>query len=177
MNEALIFLIRTLFGVYIAIVLMRLFLQLVRADFYNPISQFVVKASNPLLVPLRRIIPGFKGVDVAAIVLAYLLSLLEVWLLSGFMFLSTTPLLALMFLVGSVFSLFSMLVLARVILSWVSPGSYNPGSALVHQLTEPVLAPIRRLLPELGGLDLSPMLFLLAVAFLSRLLGIPGSLF
>ncbi|PWS15420.1 YggT family protein, partial [Klebsiella pneumoniae] len=77
-QNAAVYLIELLYGLYILIVLVRFLLQTARANFYNPISQFVVKATNPLLVPLRRIIPGYGGVDIAALVLLYLLQAIKI---------------------------------------------------------------------------------------------------
>lgn len=169
MAAAFIYLIQALFGIYIGIILLRMFLQWVRADFYNPLSQFVVKATNPLLVPLRRVIPGLGGIDLAALVLAFVIAMLEVAVLYGMPPLWVIALQALKIVISTTFQLFFWAVLLRVILSWVSPGGYNPTAALLTQLTEPVLAPIRRVLPAMGGLDLSPVVFLLALQFLQIL--------
>lgn len=169
MSAAFAYLIKTLFEIYIGIVLLRLFLQWVRADFYNPISQFVVKATNPLLLPLRRVIPGLGGIDLAALVLAFLLALIEVTLLAGLPPLWQLGLTALVIVVTATFNLFFWAVVVRAVLSWVSPGAYNPASALLIQLTEPILAPIRRVIPPIGGLDLSTIVFLIGMQFLSIL--------
>lgn len=182
MNSAFSFLIGTLFDLYIGIVLLRLFLQWVRADFYNPLSQFVVKVTNPLLLPLRKLIPGFGGIDIASLVLAYLLALVEVLLLTGMLFniqFFNPWVFALAFfrLVAATFNLFAFMMLLRVLMSWIAPAGYNPVVAVLFQLTEPVLAPIRKLIPPIAGLDFSPMIFLLLLGFLSRLMGIPGLLF
>ncbi len=163
LNDILVYLIQTLLSLFLLAMLLRFLLQLVRADFYNPISQFLVKVTNPLVLPLRKVIPGYAGLDLASLLLAVLLQLLAIaaiLLLSGI----GIPSIALL-LVWSVLGVISLLVniyffalLAMIILSWVAPGSNNPAIYLLHQITEPVMAPLRKLLPPMGGLDFSPIL-------------------
>lgn len=175
LSTAGIYLIQTLGGLYLLIVLLRFILQLVRADFYNPISQFVVKATKPLLNPLRRIIPGVGGIDIASLVLAFLVQLavmLLILLVAGANPLSYVPAVLAWAAIG-VLSLFLKVfwfaLIASVILSWVAPHSYNPGALLVHQLCEPLLAPIRRMLPNLGGMDISPIFAFIALNLVDML--------
>ena len=174
LTNPLVFLIQTLFGVYILAVLLRFLLQTVRADFYNPISQFLVKATNPPLKILRRFIPGFGGIDIASLVLAWALQALELLLVlaitSGAMSLIGPLLWAIPALVELVINIYLFAILIQVILSWVSPGNYNPASALIYSLTAPILRPAQRLLPPMGGLDLSPMLVMIGLVLLKMLL-------
>ncbi|MGU9823396.1 YggT family protein [Pseudomonas sp. LF090] len=169
-NDAAIFIIQTLGSLYLLIVLMRFILQLVRANFYNPLCQFVVKATQPLLKPLRRVIPSLFGLDMSSLVLALLLQILlfvVILMLNGYQ--AFTPLLLPWGLIG-IFSLFLKIIfwsmIISVILSWVAPGSRSPGAELVTQITEPVLAPFRRLIPNLGGLDISPIFAFIAIQLL-----------
>lgn len=173
-TEALIYIIQTLGSLYLLIVLLRFILQLVRADFYNPLSQFTLKATQPLLKPLRRIIPGLGGLDLASLVLAILVQLLlmvVIILVAG-----ANPLaVGLQLLVWAVIAVTSLFLkifffamIISVILSWVAPGSYNPGAQLVNQICEPLLAPFRRLIPNLGGLDISPIFAFIALNLLDR---------
>ena len=169
-NDAAIFIIQTLGSLYLLIVLMRFILQLVRANFYNPLCQFVVKATQPLLKPLRRVIPSLFGLDTSSLVLALLLLILlfaVILMLNGYQ--ALTLLLLPWALIG-VFSLFLKILfwsmIISVILSWVAPGSRSPGAELVAQITEPVLAPFRRLIPNLGGLDISPIFAFIAIQLL-----------
>ncbi|MEK1908370.1 MAG: YggT family protein [Pseudomonas sp.] len=173
-TEALIYIIQTLGSLYLLIVLLRFILQLVRADFYNPLSQFTVKATQPLLKPLRRIIPGFGGLDLASLVLAILVQLLLMVIIValaganpaavGLQLLVWT-----MIAVTSLFlKIFFFAMIISVILSWVAPGSYNPGAQLVNQICEPLLAPFRKLIPSLGGLDISPIFAFMALHLLDR---------
>ena len=172
--EALIYIIQTLGSLYLLIVLLRFILQLVRADFYNPLSQFIVKATQPLVTPLRRIIPGFAGLDLASLVLAILVQLLLMivtltlmgYNVGGFIL---QLLVWSMIGVTSLFlKVFFFALIISVILSWVAPGSYNPGAQLVNQICEPLLAPFRKLLPNLGGLDISPIFAFIALNLLDR---------
>ncbi len=169
-----IFLIQTLFGLYILAVMLRLILQLVKADFYNPVSQFLVRATNPPLKLLRRFIPGFGGIDISSIVLAWTLKSAElglVILLSGASVNALGPILwAIPELVELLINIFLFAILIQVILSWINPGAYNPASALLHSLTDPVMRPARRILPPISGLDLSPMLVMIGLVLLKMLL-------
>ncbi len=169
-----IFLIQTLFGLYILAVMLRLILQLVKADFYNPVSQFLVRATNPPLKLVRRFIPGFGGIDISSIVLAWMLKTAElglVILLSGASVNALGPILwAIPELVELLINIFLFAILIQVILSWINPGAYNPASALLHSLTDPVMRPARRILPPISGLDLSPMLVMIGLVLLKMLL-------
>ena len=172
--EALIYIIQTLGSLYLLIVLLRFILQLVRADFYNPLSQFTVKATQPLLKPLRRIIPGFGGLDLASLILAILVQLVlmvVVVLIAG----ANPAAIGLQLLVWAIIAVTSLFLkifffamIISVILSWVAPGSYNPGAQLVNQICEPLLAPFRKLIPNLGGLDISPIFAFIALNLLDR---------
>jgi YggT family protein len=173
-TNPIIFLIQTLFGLYILAVMLRFLLQLVRADFYNPISQFLVKATNPPLKLMRRIIPGLGGIDLASLILVWLLKSIEILLIvlvSGSAVNLIAPLLwAIPELVELLINIFLFAILIQVILSWVSPGSYNPASMLLYSLTAPILRPAQRVLPPMGGLDLSPMLVMIGLVLLKMLL-------
>ncbi|WP_027896747.1 YggT family protein [Zestomonas thermotolerans] len=172
--EALNYIIQALGSFYLLIVLLRFILQLVRADFYNPLSQFVVRATQPLLKPLRRLIPGFAGLDFASLVLAVLVQLLlmvATLLLAGFNPVGYLLQLLVWSVIGvtSLFlKVFFFALIISVILSWVAPGSYNPAAQLVNQICEPLLAPFRRLLPNLGGLDISPIFAFIAINLVDR---------
>lgn len=170
------FLIGTLFGLYILAVMLRFLLQLVRADFYNPVSQFLVKITNPPLRPLRRVVPGWQGLDVAALLLLIALQMAELALLAGLdprpvpmPALSGLLVLSLAELLRLLLNIYFITILIQVVLSWVNPGQYNPAVNLLTQLNEPVMQPARRLLPPMGGLDLSPIVVLIALQ-LARIL-------
>ncbi|MCK5479932.1 MAG: YggT family protein [Gammaproteobacteria bacterium] len=167
------FLITTLFSLYILAVMLRFLLGAVRADFYNPISQFLVRITNPLLLPLRRIIPGIGKYDTASLVLLLILqliSLVVIVLLRGgdiaFINLLAAAVIKIILLMINVF-IFAIFV--QVILSWINPGTYNPVNALLNSLTSPVLGPIQRIIPPVSGMDLSPLFALIGLQVLKML--------
>jgi YggT family protein len=172
---AFLFLLGFVIDLYIFLVITRFLLQLVRADFYNPVSQFVVKATNPVLMPLRKIIPGYGGMDIAALVAVVALLVFKLLLVSLLTFgaLRISPLdLLLATVTGLARLLLNYLfwaIILRIILSWVAPDPRNPVVRLVAQITEPVMAPARKLIPPMGGLDLSPIIVLLAIQFIQIL--------
>ena len=174
LTNPMVFLVQTLFGLYILAVLLRFLLQIVRADFYNPISQFLVKVTNPPLKVLRRVIPGFGGIDLSSLILAWALKAVELFIvimITGKSAGLLAPLLlAIPELAELTINIFLFAVLIQVILSWVSPGNYNPAVSLLYSLTGPVMRPAQKLLPPVGGLDLSPMLVMIGLVLLKMLL-------
>lgn len=168
-TQAGVFLIQFIFGLYILAVLLRFLLQLVRADFYNPISQFLVTLTNPPLRPLRRLIPGLWGIDLASVLLLLVLTGLQ-WLLIYLLTTHTYPaplglvVYSLADLLKLTLYVFYGALLIRIIVSWINPYSQqNPALNLVVRLTEPLMRPARRLLPATGGIDFSPILVFLAL--------------
>ena len=172
---ALIYLISTITDLYIAAILLRLLLQWVGADFYNPLSQFLIKITNPVLVPARRIIPSIGKLDTASVVVMLVLEMLQLTIISllGQMEFSIPFLLlfAIKKLLLTLLMTYFVLIIARVIISWVASHSSHPLILLVYQLTEPVLQPFSKLIPPVGGIDLSPLFALIALRFLMLLLG------
>ncbi len=174
LNTALIYVLQTLGSLYLLIVLLRFVLQLVRADFYNPLSQFAVRATQPLLRPIRRVIPSLFGLDMSSLLLAIVIQLI-VMALTLLLAYGTTgnPVQLLIWSIIGVTALFLNIfffaMIISVILSWVAPASHNPGAELVNQICEPILAPFRRLLPSLGGLDISPILAFMVLKLLDML--------
>jgi YggT family protein len=174
LTNPLVFLVDVIFGLYALIVMLRFLLQWVRADFYNPLSQFIVKVTSPVLNPLRRVIPGVGGKDVASLILAWLVIALELLLVFAISGQGLQPwaslLLAIPKLVELVINIFLFSILTLVIVSWVSPGNYNPAIGVLNSLTEPLMGPARRMLPPIGGIDLSPMLVMIGLYLLKMLL-------
>ncbi|GGD49483.1 YggT family protein [Lacimicrobium alkaliphilum] len=168
------FLVSVLFNLYLMVVLLRLWLQLARADFYNPFSQFVVKATHPVVGPLRRILPSLGRLDTATLVLAILVAIAKVIVLTlmlgggGFNPVSVITT-SVLIVVKEGLSLVFWVLILRAILSWISQGQ-NPMELVLHQLTEPFLAPIRRIIPPIGGLDLSVLVAIIALQFIQILL-------
>jgi len=174
LTNPIVFLVHTLFGLYVAVVMIRFLLQWVRADFYNPVSQFVVRLTTPVLRPLRGFIPGWAGLDLAALVLAWWLKTAELALVALVVGLERNPLGAFAWaipqLVVLLINIFLFAVLIRVILSWINPDPYHPAARVLDALTAPLLRPAQRLLPPIGGLDLSPILVMIALVVLEMLL-------
>ncbi len=168
------FLIDTVFGLYILAVMLRFLLQLVEADFYNPVSQFLVKITHPPLRILRRFIPSFGRMDTASLVLMFALQMLGDYLVSylqggGQVAVGALAALSFIQLVKLVFNVFIFAIIIQALLSWINPDPYNPVYSLLSDLTEPVMRPCRRLLPPIGGLDLSPIIAIIGLGFLMRL--------
>ena len=174
LNTAAIYVVQTLGSLYLLIMLLRFALQLVRADFYNPLSQFIVRATQPLLKPVRRIIPSLFGLDMSSLLLAIVIQMI-IMALTLLLAYGTTgnPLQLLVWSIIGVTALFLKIfffaMIISVILSWVAPQSHNPGAELVNQICEPALAPFRRIVPNLGGLDISPILAFMVLKLLDML--------
>ena len=171
---ATVFLIQTLFGFYLLAVMLRFLLQWVRADFYNPLVQFLVRITNPPLLPLRRIVPGYRGMDLASVVLAFALQFVEVLLVALLLRQSLVVgglvLLTVMELLKLLINIYLWGIIIQVVLSWVNPDPRHPAARVLAQLTAPLLKPAQRLLPPISGVDLSPMLVVVALIFVSLLL-------
>lgn len=177
--------INTLFDLYILLVLLRFLLQAFRADFYNPVSQFIVKATTPPLRYFRRVIPSISGQDVASIVLCLVLIYLKFIILRlldipgvpianvtapiGGVSYAGLVVYAIADLIALALTVFLIAIIVQVILSWINPGQYNPVIGLVNTLAEPALKPFRKLLPSMGGLDLSPLFATLGILVLKML--------
>ena len=174
LTNPLEFLITTLFSLYILAVMLRFLLGAVRADFYNPVSQFLVRITNPVLVPLRKIIPSVGKYDTAALLLLLLLQVLSLVLLvvlrgASISFL-TLLLIAVAELTLLLLNIFIFSIIIQVILSWISPGTYTPVGALLHSITSPVLGPIQRMIPPIAGIDLSPLFALICLQVIKMLI-------
>jgi YggT family protein len=156
--EAINYLLRFVFDAILMILILRVWLQVVKADFYNPMSQFIVKVSNPIVIPLRRLIPGFGGIDLATIVLAYLIATLKFvvspMLNGGPLDIPSAMYYGLLYAVKQTGVLLFMVMLVMALMSWVVQG-YNPTQMIFQQLTEPFLRPLRNIIPNIGGLDLT----------------------
>ena len=168
LNEIFGYLIQTLLSLYLMAMLLRFLLQLVRADFYNPICQFLVKITNPLVIPLRKVIPGFAGLDMASLLLALVLQLVAIIALLLINSLALPNVLLLLVwsalgVIGLLVNIYFFALLAMIILSWIAPGSSNPAVYLLFQLTEPIMAPFRKALPAMGGMDFSPILVFILI--------------
>tara|TARA_R110001606_G_scaffold168898_1_gene313679 strand:+ start:13520 stop:14128 length:609 start_codon:yes stop_codon:yes gene_type:complete len=171
--EAIKFLIETIFDLFLMVILLRFWLQTAKADFYNPLSQFVVKVTSFAVNPLRKIIPGFAGLDIASLLLAVLIAVAKISILmlifNGIWNAPSVIKYSFVTLLNNVFFLLYGVLIIRALLSWLSQG-YNPMEAVFHQLTEPMLRPIRKVIPPLGGFDLSFIVLFIALQFLQKLI-------
>lgn len=168
LQDILLTIIGTIASLYIVIILARFLLQLVRASFYNPVSSFIVTATNPILIPLRKVIPGFFGVDVACLVMAFLFEFITIILLGFISFgdlvpIGTALLWSLIGLLSIVTNIYLFGILIMVVISWVAPHSNNPAVGLIASIIEPLLKPIRRIIPPMGGMDFTPLIGSLAL--------------
>lgn len=163
------FLIHTLFTLYIAALMLRLLLSLVRADFYNPLSQFLVTVTNPVVLPLRRVIPSVGRVDTASIVLIVGLKMLELWLLAlingAGVNLAALIVVSILQLTELLIYIFIFALIVQAVISWIAPAQAyeNPAVGVLRDLTQPLLSPVRRVLPPVGMVDLSPLVVIIGL--------------
>lgn len=161
MAQALYFVVKTLAQLYLLLLLLRFWLPWLRADFRNPIAQGILRFTSPLIVPLRRFLPSLGRLDTATILVAFIVQYITVLALLAILGRAAgIPDIALVSVIELAIlslNLFFFAVLIRIILSWVAPGNYNPITALLTTLSEPILRPFRRLIPSVGGLDISPI--------------------
>lgn len=173
--QAVSYLIGTLIDLYVAAILLRVLLQWARADFYNPLCQFLVKVTNPVVVPFRRLIPAIGPIDTGSIVVMLLLQAIGVFLITTLGAVEMSPAQVLIYsgikLLMMVLLTYLVLIIVSVILSWFGGRARHPIVPLIYQLTEPVLRPFRKVIPPIAGIDLSPLFALIAIRFLMLLLG------
>lgn len=168
MDAALFFLVRTLLQLYLIAFILRFLLQWGRADFHNPLSQAILKITDPLVRPLRRVVPGWRGLDLSPVAALLVLQLVVTALLAfmatgGVMHAGLLFYFAVLRIMVGILQLYFVAILVHVILSWVNPGAWNPLISVLYSLTQPVLRPVRRVIPPLAGLDLSPLFVLIGL--------------
>jgi len=167
MTQALYFILRTLTQLYLLLLILRFWLPVFRADFRNPVAQGVLRLTSPLIVPLRRFIPPAGRLDTATVLIAFVIEYLLILLLlklSGggapFLPIAVTAIVDLALLS---LNMFFFVILLKIILSWVAPHNYNPITAMLATIAEPILRPFRRLVPPIGGLDISPIFAIILI--------------
>lgn len=166
--EIFSYLLQTALSLLLFLLLLHLLLQLVRADFYNPISQMLIKITHPVLRPVRLLTPRLRGIDTAALLsllLIQMASIATILAVNGQSLPNVFLLLvwAILGIAALTVQFYFFAILAIIILSWIAPGTSHPAARLLYQLTAPVMAPFRGLLPTMGGLDLSPILMFIAI--------------
>ncbi|MEX0975969.1 MAG: YggT family protein [Woeseia sp.] len=161
MPEAIYFIVRTLTQLFLLLLLLRFWLPWLRADFRNPVAQGILRITSPLVIPIRRLLPSIGRLDTATILLTLVVQFLAVVLLLAILNRMADPftiaLVSIIELAILSLNLFFFVILIRIILSWISPNNYNPVTALLNTISEPILRPFRRLIPAVGGLDISPI--------------------
>ena len=174
MQQALIFIVSTLSQLYLFVMLLRLWLPWLGADFRNPIAQGILRLTSPLVIPVRRIVPPLGRLDTATVLVAFILQYLTILVIlliggdmAGILPIAVTALLDLVILSCR---LFTFAIFIHIILSWIAPGTYNPATALIASLVEPILRPFRRIVPSLGGLDISPIFAIIGLQAISIIL-------
>jgi YggT family protein len=167
MKPTLIFLISTFAQLLLFVMLLRFWLPFLRADFRNPIAQGILRITSPLVIPVRRIIPSIGRLDTATVVIAFAIQYLVILVILAISGMSATiapiALTALIDLLLLTLQLFKFAIFIFVILSWVAAGTYNPASAFIAMIVQPVLRPFRNLIPPIGMLDLSALLAIIAL--------------
>lgn len=172
--EAITFIINTLAQLYLFVLLLRLLLPFFGADFRNPIAQAILKLTSPLVIPLRRIIPPIGRIDTATIVVAFAIQYVTIFVI--LLIYGTSASIAMIAITSAVnlvlltVRLFVFAIFIRVILSWISPQGYNPALAIIYALTDRVLRPFQRIIPPMGGLDLSPLFAIIVLMALTILI-------
>ena len=175
MQSALIFILRTLFDLYVLVFVLRLLMQWTRVDTRNPFVQFILRVTNPLVMPLRRLLPPIGRLDSATLMALLGLQMLGTALLVqvgciGRPGVVPILLITVLGIVRLILTVYFWTIIIYAVLSWVSPGGYNPGAALVSSLAEPLLRPVQRVIPLIGGIDLSPIFVLIALQALMMVL-------
>ncbi len=160
-SSAIVFIVNAVTSLYLLVLLLRFWLPWLQADFRNPLAQGILRFTSPVVIPVRRIVPSFGRLDTATVLVAFIIQYLTVLLLlvivghsAGIVPIAVT---AIVKLVVLSINLFVYAIIIRIILSWVAQGTYNPATAIIATLTEPVLRPFRRIIPPLGGFDISPI--------------------
>ena len=174
LQDALVLIVEVLLGFFLVAVILRFLFQLLRVDFRNPIAGAIVTITNPPLRFLRRFIPGLYGIDLASVVLIIIVACLKRFLLITIAGFKVSFAALFVYSLGESINLICWILLIAIfgsaILSWIAPQSYHPAARILNGISDPVLRPFRRLMPNLGGLDISPIFAILAISLAQRLI-------
>ncbi|WP_251975673.1 YggT family protein [Salinicola avicenniae] len=189
LGSAGLMLINSLVSIYLFVLMLRFLLQFSQADYYNPLSQGVVKATQPVVAPLQKILRPIGRIDIATLFAGFLLKALVILAIFQFAGFGVPPLQGLLLaavagVLNAILKIYFFALIIMIILSWVAPQASHPGALLVMQIVEPIMAPVRRIIPPLGMIDLSPIVVFIAinlldslvVGSLARAAGLPGAL-
>lgn len=178
LTQAAHFLLMTLFDIFLFLILLRFLFQFLRIDFYNPFAQAIVKLTNPILIPLRRVIPSIKGIDTASLVLLFLVCVIKL-ILSSLLQYHQFPAIGGLFIwsIGEMILLtlnvFFWAIIIQAVMSWLSPMPGHPIQALLYSLTNPLTQPARRFIKPISGIDFSPLAVLLVLEIVIILVATP----
>ncbi|WP_280567609.1 YggT family protein [Chromohalobacter sp. 296-RDG] len=188
-GSAGLMLVNTLINVYLFVLMLRFLLQFSRADYYNPVSQAVIKATRPVVAPLQRIFRPRGRFDPASLVAGLLIKAITIFVLLKLAGIGMPPIQGVLVaslagVLSAILDIYFFALIIMIILSWVAPQASHPGAILVHQVVEPIMAPVRKVIPPLGMIDLSPIVVFIAinlvdslvVGALARAAGLPGML-
>ncbi|MGV6851885.1 MAG: YggT family protein [bacterium] len=175
-SGAFLFLFDTLINLASMVFLLRFLLQLSKADYYNPVTQMILKISSPIIRPVRKIIPNPNRVDYGSLLILLLLSMASTALLvmasPNHYSLFAIAFHALTLVISKIIWAYLIVIIVRAIASFFMPPFGNPYIDLLVQISEPLLAPVRKILPDLGGLDFSPLVVIIGLQFLLKFLGL-----
>ena len=157
------YLIEVFLGLFVFALLLRFMLQWVRGDFYNPVGEFLVKFTNPIVIPLRRIVPGFAGLDIATLLATIGFSFAKTWLILQIAGAQAAPFGLLIYAIAEMLKLAVYIlmgaIIIRIVASWIAPqAAYSPIMSPIYALSEPMMSLARKIIPDFGGIDLSPIL-------------------
>jgi YggT family protein len=181
--SALVFIVRTVSDLVVLVLLLRFWLPWFRADFRNPVAQAILRVTSPLVVPVRRFVPSIGKLDTATVIVMFAIRYLTNWILLLIIALGTgmasigwtastlsIALVSVFDLATLSVGLFLIVIFVSIVLSWIAPTTYNPATAFVRTIAEPLLRPFRRLIPPLGGIDISPVVPMILLGALRILL-------
>lgn len=174
LSAAGLFLIQTLFDLFIYVLILRFLLEMIHADYYNPLSQFSLKLTQWMVQPIRRIVPRSRHVDYATLILLFALEIIKLYLVLSLKFGALPNFIGIFImtiaeLLEKFITFYFYAIIMRVILSWITPAHHNPIFFIITQLTEPLLLPCRRLIPLIGGFDLSPLFALIILQLVNMI--------
>ncbi|MCG7599418.1 YggT family protein [Halomonas sp. McH1-25] len=189
LGSAGLMLVNTLINIYLFLLMLRFLLQASRADYYNPLSQSVVKVTQPVVKPLQGFLRPVGRFDLATLGAGFIIKAISIIAIVQIALGTMPPLggvaiASLAALASAILKIYFFALIGMIILSWVAPQASHPGALLIFQLVEPIMAPVRKVIPPLGMIDLSPIVVFIAinlidgivVGSLTRAAGVSGAL-
>lgn len=176
LDDASLFLVNTMFGLYVYALVARFLLQATRSDFYNPLAQFIWRITNPVSQPIQRYVPRWRSYDLATLLIAWILLTINI-LIDGALLKASIGLAAIYLAALKVavmfLSFYTFAILILAVMSWFGAAMHSPAAGLLYSITNPLMRPIRSRLPAIAGLDLSPLIVIIVLQVISRLIPLP----